>query len=29
VVAIGQRSSVADLLWLRLPQHHIPRPVRA
>jgi hypothetical protein len=29
VVAIVQRSSVEDLLWFRLTQHNIPRPVRA
>ncbi len=29
VVAIVQRYSVEDLLWFRLTQHHIPRPVRA
>src|SRR5215472_7312693 len=29
VVAIVQRCSVEDLLWLRLTQHNIPRPVRA
>jgi transposase len=29
VVAIGQRYSVEDLLWFRLTQHNIPRPVRA
>src|SRR5206468_9254275 len=29
VVAIVQRSSVEGLIWLRLTQHNIPRPVRA
>jgi transposase len=29
VVAIVQRYSVEDLLWFRLTQHNIPRPVRA
>jgi transposase len=29
VVAIVQRDSVEDLLWFRLTQHNIPRPVRA
>src|SRR5262249_54920014 len=29
VVAIVQRYSVEDLIWFRLTQHDIPRPVRA
>jgi transposase len=29
VVAIVQRYNVEDLLWFRLTQHNIPRPVRA
>jgi transposase len=29
VVAIVQRYSVEDLIWFRLTQHNIPRPVRA
>ena len=29
VVAIVQRYSLEGLLWFRLPQHNIPRPVRA
>jgi transposase len=29
VVAIAQRYNVEDLIWFRLTQHNIPRPVRA
>jgi hypothetical protein len=29
VMAMVQRDSVEDLLWFRLTQHNIPRPVRA
>src|SRR5436309_597380 len=29
VVAMVQRYSVEDLVWFRLTQHNIPRPVRA